>query len=91
MRKDAEVFIDAPDLNQIDLLGFSVGGIAAQQVVVDRSERMIENSLRSNAIFRTQWVIDRPFAKEPNDVPRLWHNLSDFYQVPLGYRCKCSR
>jgi pimeloyl-ACP methyl ester carboxylesterase len=43
MRKDAEVFIDVLGLNQIDLLGFSVGGIVAQQIVVDRSERIIDN------------------------------------------------
>jgi hypothetical protein len=30
MRKDAEVFIDVLGLNQIDLPGFSVGGIVAQ-------------------------------------------------------------
>jgi hypothetical protein len=43
MRKNAEVFIDVLGLNQIDLLGFSVGGIVAQQTVVDRSEPMIDN------------------------------------------------
>jgi pimeloyl-ACP methyl ester carboxylesterase len=38
MAKNAEAFIDALDLKQIDLLGFSIGGMVAQQIVVDRPE-----------------------------------------------------
>jgi pimeloyl-ACP methyl ester carboxylesterase len=38
MAKNAEGFIDALGLKQIDLLGFSIGGMVAQQIVVDRPE-----------------------------------------------------
>ena len=38
MAKNAEAFIDALGLKQIDLLGFSIGGMVAQQIVVDRPE-----------------------------------------------------
>jgi pimeloyl-ACP methyl ester carboxylesterase len=38
MAKNAETFIDALGLRQIDLLGFSIGGMVAQQIVVDRPE-----------------------------------------------------
>ena len=31
-------FIDALGLKQIDLLGFSIGGMVAQQIVIDRPE-----------------------------------------------------
>jgi pimeloyl-ACP methyl ester carboxylesterase len=38
MAKNAEAFIDVFGLRQIDLLGFSIGGMVAQQIVVDRPE-----------------------------------------------------
>jgi pimeloyl-ACP methyl ester carboxylesterase len=38
MARYAEAFIDALGLNQIDLLGFSMGGLVAQQFVLDRPE-----------------------------------------------------
>jgi pimeloyl-ACP methyl ester carboxylesterase len=38
MAKNAEAFIDALELKQVDLLGFSIGGMVAQQIVVDRPE-----------------------------------------------------
>ena len=38
MAKSAEAFIDALGLKQIDLLGFSIGGMVAQQIVIDRPE-----------------------------------------------------
>jgi pimeloyl-ACP methyl ester carboxylesterase len=38
MAKNAEAFIDALGLKQVDLLGFSIGGMIAQQIVVDRPE-----------------------------------------------------
>ena len=38
MANNAEAFIDALGLKQIDLLGFSIGGMIAQQIVVDRPE-----------------------------------------------------
>ena len=38
MAKNAEIFIDALGLKKIDLLGFSIGGMVAQQIVVDRPE-----------------------------------------------------
>ena len=38
MAKNAEAFIDVLGLRQIDLLGFSIGGMVAQQIVVDRPE-----------------------------------------------------
>jgi pimeloyl-ACP methyl ester carboxylesterase len=38
MAEYAEAFIDALGLEQIDLLGFSIGGMIAQQIVVDRPE-----------------------------------------------------
>jgi pimeloyl-ACP methyl ester carboxylesterase len=38
MAKNAEAFIDALGLRQTDLLGFSIGGMVAQQIVVDRPE-----------------------------------------------------
>jgi pimeloyl-ACP methyl ester carboxylesterase len=38
MARYEEAFIDALGLSQIDLLGFSMGGLIAQQVVVDRPE-----------------------------------------------------
>jgi pimeloyl-ACP methyl ester carboxylesterase len=38
MATNAEAFVDALGLNQIDLLGFSIGGMVAQQIVVDRPE-----------------------------------------------------
>jgi pimeloyl-ACP methyl ester carboxylesterase len=38
MGKNAELFIDALGLKQVDLLGFSIGGMVAQQIVVDRPE-----------------------------------------------------
>ena len=38
MAKNAEAFIDGLGLKKIDLLGFSIGGMVAQQIVVDRPE-----------------------------------------------------
>jgi pimeloyl-ACP methyl ester carboxylesterase len=38
MAKNAEVFIDALGLKQVDLLGFSIGGMVAQNIVLDRPE-----------------------------------------------------
>ena len=38
MAADAEAFIDALGYDQVDLLGFSMGGQVAQQIVVDRPE-----------------------------------------------------
>lgn len=38
MAKNAEAFIDALGLKQIDLLGFSIGGMVAQQITLGRSE-----------------------------------------------------
>jgi pimeloyl-ACP methyl ester carboxylesterase len=38
MAKNAEIFTDALGLKQVDLLGFSIGGMVAQQIVVDRPE-----------------------------------------------------
>ena len=38
MARYEEAFVDALGLGQIDLLGFSMGGLIAQQVVVDRPE-----------------------------------------------------
>jgi pimeloyl-ACP methyl ester carboxylesterase len=38
MAKNAEVFIAALGLQRIDLLGFSIGGFVAQQIVVDRPD-----------------------------------------------------
>lgn len=38
MAKDAAAFIDALDEKHVDLLGFSLGGMIAQQVLVDRPE-----------------------------------------------------
>ncbi|HEX4228515.1 MAG TPA: alpha/beta hydrolase [Bryobacteraceae bacterium] len=38
MANNAEAFIDALGLEQVDLLGFSIGGMIAQQIVVDRPE-----------------------------------------------------
>jgi pimeloyl-ACP methyl ester carboxylesterase len=38
MARVVEDFIDALDLRQVDLLGFSLGGFIAQQVLVDRPE-----------------------------------------------------
>jgi pimeloyl-ACP methyl ester carboxylesterase len=38
MARYEEAFVDALGLSQIDLLGFSIGGLIAQQVVVDRPE-----------------------------------------------------
>ena len=38
MATDALAFVDALGLKQIDLLGFSLGGMVAQQMVLDRPE-----------------------------------------------------
>ena len=38
MAKNAETFIDALGLKQVDLLGFSIGGMVAQNIVLDRPE-----------------------------------------------------
>jgi pimeloyl-ACP methyl ester carboxylesterase len=38
MAKNAELFIDELGLKEVDLLGFSIGGMVAQQIVVDRPE-----------------------------------------------------
>ncbi len=38
MAKNAESFIDALGLTQVDILGFSIGGMVAQQITVDRPE-----------------------------------------------------
>ena len=38
MAKNAGSFIDALGLKQVDLLGFSIGGMVAQQIVLDRPE-----------------------------------------------------
>jgi pimeloyl-ACP methyl ester carboxylesterase len=38
MAKNTEAFIDALGLKQVDLLGFSIGGMIAQQIVLDRPE-----------------------------------------------------
>ena len=36
MAKNAEAFIDALGLKQVDVLGFSIGGMVAQQITLDR-------------------------------------------------------
>ena len=38
MAKNAEAFIDGLGLTKLDLLGFSIGGMVAQQITVDRPE-----------------------------------------------------
>jgi len=38
MAKTAETFIDALGLKQVDILGFSIGGMVAQNIVLDRPE-----------------------------------------------------
>ena len=38
MAKNAEIFIDALGMTQVDVLGFSIGGMVSQQIVVDRPE-----------------------------------------------------
>jgi len=38
MAKNAEIFIDALGLKKVDLLGFSIGGMIAQQITLDRPE-----------------------------------------------------
>src|SRR6267143_28673 len=38
MAKNAEAFIDRLGLRKIDLLGFSIGGMVAQQITLDRPE-----------------------------------------------------
>ena len=38
MAKNAEAFIDGLGLTKVDLLGFSIGGMVAQQVTLDRPE-----------------------------------------------------
>jgi len=38
MAKNAEAFIDGLGLKQVDILGFSIGGMVTQQIVVDRPE-----------------------------------------------------
>ena len=38
MAKNAQAFIDALGLKKVDLLGFSIGGMVAQQITLDRPE-----------------------------------------------------
>lgn len=38
MAKNAEAFIDGLGLKKVDLLGFSIGGMVAQQITLDRPE-----------------------------------------------------
>jgi len=38
MAKNAEAFIDALGLKQVDILGFSIGGMVAQMIALDRPE-----------------------------------------------------
>src|SRR2546425_3573195 len=38
MAKNAEAFIDGLGLTKVDLLGFSIGGMVAQQIILDRPE-----------------------------------------------------
>jgi pimeloyl-ACP methyl ester carboxylesterase len=38
MAKNAEAFIDALGLGQVDIFGFSIGGMVSQQIVVDRPD-----------------------------------------------------
>src|SRR6202790_3221898 len=38
MAKNAEAFIGALGLKQVDILGFSIGGMVSQQIVVDRPD-----------------------------------------------------
>src|SRR6202023_1167852 len=40
MARDAALFIDALGLEQIDLLGFALGGFVAQQLTLDRPEQV---------------------------------------------------
>src|ERR1700719_2453398 len=42
MARNAEAFIDALGLKQIDLLGFSLGGMVAQQMALDRPELILK-------------------------------------------------
>jgi len=37
MAKNAEAFIDGIGLTKVDLLGFSIGGMVAQQITFERS------------------------------------------------------
>src|SRR5437899_8141919 len=38
MAKSAEAFIDSLGLTKVDLLGFSIGGMVAQQITLDRPD-----------------------------------------------------
>jgi len=38
MARYAEAFVDALGIKQMDLLGFSMGGVIAQQITIDRPE-----------------------------------------------------
>ena len=38
MARSAEAFIDALGIKQVDVLGFSIGGMVSQQIVLDRPE-----------------------------------------------------
>ena len=54
MARNAEAFIDALGLKQIDLLGFSIGGMVAQQIVIDRPElirKLILSEVEGSASF----------------------------------------
>src|SRR5438105_12084797 len=46
MAKNAETFIDGLGLTKVDLLGFSIGGMIAQQITLDRPELIRKLILR---------------------------------------------
>ena len=53
MAKNAEAFIDGLGLTKVDLLGFSIGGMVAQQITLDRPE-LIHKLLEPHRAITTQ-------------------------------------
>jgi pimeloyl-ACP methyl ester carboxylesterase len=65
MARNAEAFIDALGLKQIDLLGFSIGGMVAQQIVIDRPElirKLILSEVEGSASFNFCAMSGKPRA-----------------------------
>jgi pimeloyl-ACP methyl ester carboxylesterase len=86
MAKNAETFIDALGLKQVDILGFSIGGMVAQNIVLDRPElvrklvlvgtapRNMDNGDHSSGLTpETQSIFGAPY----NPPENLW--LSVFF------------
>jgi len=75
MAKNAEAFIDGLGLTKVDLLGFSIGGMVAQQITLDRPELVRKLILvephRASTTQETDRGTSRPRRPQSSVLPTI--------------------